>query len=106
MPKIAKKFLDGLEPRATEYFVADSALPGFGVRVSQKGRKTFGLRYRVRGRQRRYKIGVFGAMTVDQARIEAKKVLGGDRVRRRPVARAPRGAGHPDFPGLLRSLPG
>lgn len=76
MPKLTKRLVDSLELRAGEYFVADSELRGFGVRVAPSGRKTFALRYRVNGAQRRFKLGVYGPMTVDSARRRARQVLG------------------------------
>jgi hypothetical protein len=44
MPKLTKRKIDALEPRATEYFASDSDLPGFGVRVAPSGRKAFARR--------------------------------------------------------------
>jgi len=76
MLKLTKRKIDALEPRATEYFASDSALPGFGVRVAPSGRKAFALRYRVHGSQRRYKIGAFGPLTVEEARKRATQLLG------------------------------
>jgi len=40
------------------------------------GRKTFLVQYRAKGRTRRVKIGVFGSLTPDEARQQAKRLLG------------------------------
>ncbi|MGV6805894.1 MAG: tyrosine-type recombinase/integrase [Ruegeria sp.] len=53
----------------------DAALPGFGVRVSQGGTKTFIV---VHGPTRkRYTIGRYGPITLKQARDEAKRLQAG-----------------------------
>lgn len=56
-------------------FVRDAELPGFALRVT-KGRKSFVLEKRVRGRMRRLTIGPYGPLTVDQARKLAATHVG------------------------------
>ena len=41
MPKLTKRVVDAVEVRASEYFIWDNDIPGFGVRVLPSGRKTF-----------------------------------------------------------------
>jgi integrase len=77
--KLTKRAIDALEPEgSTDYFVWDTALKGFGVRVSPKGRKVFVIKYRPRHQRRtkRITIGSYGVITVDQARDRAKRELG------------------------------
>lgn len=74
--KITKQSVDAAKPRSASYFIWDTQLPGFGVRVSPAGRKTYIVQYRLSGRQRRRKLGVHGPMTPDAARTEALKWLG------------------------------
>ncbi len=54
----------------------DLQLPGFGVRVNESGRKTWFVRYRIGGKQRRFKIGSFPDMSLSEARQDARKKLG------------------------------
>src|SRR5262245_20439959 len=54
----------------------DSAIPGFGVRIYPSGRKAFILRFRVNGRKRLLTLGMYGPLTLDQARTQARKRLG------------------------------
>ena len=68
MPKLTKRTIEALDVRESDYFVWDSELPGFGVRVLPSGRKKFVLQYRYGKISRRMGIGQFGAITVDQAR--------------------------------------
>lgn len=42
--KLTKAVIGALKPESKEYFVWDSELTGFGVRISPKGRKTYILR--------------------------------------------------------------
>lgn len=76
MPKLTKRNIEALQTRDAEYFVSDSELPGFGIRVAPSGRKTFALRYRINGSQRRFRIGLFGPLTTEDARRRAKQLLG------------------------------
>jgi integrase len=74
--KLTKKAVDALEPRAGDYLEFDDLLPGFGVRVWPSGRKTYVAQYRAAGRTRRVKIGSHGPITVDEARKQARAILG------------------------------
>lgn len=76
MAKLTKRVVDGLEPKEKDYFEWDDELPGFGVRIWPTGRKTYVAQYRAGGQTRRFKIGVHGPLTVEEARKEAKAVLG------------------------------
>jgi integrase len=78
MPKITKRTVDALEPRpGTDYFVWDSELRGFGVRVRASGAKAYLLQYRNdEGRTRRLMLGRHGPLTPEQARVLARQRLG------------------------------
>lgn len=57
----------------------DETLSGFGLRVSEGGRKTWQLMYRFEGRKRRMTLGGYPALSLDHARdaaIEALRDLG------------------------------
>jgi len=58
-----------------EAFVWCEALPGFGVRVYPSGRKVYIVQVRVGRRQRRVKIGLVEALTLDEARERAKAAI-------------------------------
>ncbi len=61
---------------ATQILYDEGGVPGFGVRVRESGRKSFVLWYRTKtGRPRMITLGTFGAMTLKQARDEAKDRL-------------------------------
>lgn len=76
MGKITKRSVDALAPKAADYFYWDAQIPGFGVRVSPKGRKTYTVQYRIGGRTKRVSLGVHGAITPDEARDLARRTLG------------------------------
>jgi integrase len=79
--KLTKRIVDSAEPRAGRYFLWDSELKGFGIRVAQSGTKTYIVRYRPRGigpgaPKRFVVLGRHGAITPDEARARAKTLLG------------------------------
>ena len=77
--KLTKRIVDAVQPTTRDQFIWDSELPGFGLRVRPGGSKTFSAQYRAgggrTGQSRRYTIGRYGVLTVDEARHEARKVL-------------------------------
>ena len=75
--KLTKRVVDAAKPRDTRYVIWDSDTPGFGVRVNKNGSPTFVLKYFFQGRQRWLTLAKYGALTVEQARKEAIKALGG-----------------------------
>lgn len=76
LAKLTKRTIDGLEPRDKDYFEWDDELPGFGIRIWPTGKKTYVAQYRSGKQTRRFKVGSHGALTVDEARKQAKIVLG------------------------------
>ncbi len=56
--------------------VWDTRKPGFGIRVSKGGTKTWLLMYRQHGRKRRLALGHFPAVSVADARDHATSALG------------------------------
>ena len=78
--KLTKRLVDATLPSAGDQIVWDSEVPGFGFRVRPGGSKTFIAQYRAGGGRtsasRRFTIGRYGVLTVDEARAEARKVLG------------------------------
>src|SRR5579863_4917597 len=75
--KITKRLLDSLPaPAAGEVKVWDTELRGFVVRLRASGRRWFAVEWMRERRTRRLSLGEFGAVTVDQARDRAKKILG------------------------------
>ena len=76
MIKLTKRSVEGLEIQDRDYFVWDREVSGFGVRVFTSGRKTYLVQYRAGGRTRRRSIGKHGVLTAEEARHEARKLLG------------------------------
>lgn len=77
--RITKRIVDGIKPDGTDFYVFDSELIGFGVRVRKSGAMSYIVRYRAgSGRNapvRRVTIGRVGKVTPDQARDIAKDTL-------------------------------
>ncbi|MFF9552747.1 tyrosine-type recombinase/integrase [Methylobacterium fujisawaense] len=76
MPKLSKRVVEAAEPQGRDYFLWCDELPGFGVRIFASGRRSYLVQYRASGRSRRFTIGLHGALTADEARREAKGLLG------------------------------
>jgi site-specific recombinase XerD len=75
MPVISNRLIDAEQPRASEFFLWDNRLAGFGVRIHPTGRKVFVAQVRVGRTLRRVKIGPYGAFTVAQARERAEEII-------------------------------
>jgi integrase len=76
--KLTQRMIDPLTcpPEKKDVLLFDNELRGFGIRVTAAGSKVFLVQYQTAGGKRRVKIGHFGALTVDQARREARALLG------------------------------
>jgi len=74
--RLTKKVVDSAVAKSCDYEIRDTDAPGFLCKVTPKGRKTFMLQYRtVGGERRKPAIGLFGELTVEQARAIAHKWL-------------------------------
>jgi hypothetical protein len=76
--KLTKGAIDGLPTGAADVVYWDNGCPGFGIKVTPKGRKVFLVLYRTGGASsnlRKYTIGPYGKVTLHQARIAAQKVF-------------------------------
>jgi hypothetical protein len=78
--KLTDLFVERVKPPErgrTEYF--DASFPGLALRVTDQGRKSWSLLYRIHGRLRRFTLGQYPAIKPAQARREAMEAL--ERVR-------------------------
>src|SRR5215211_8474351 len=76
--KLTKGAIDALPTPEIDLVYWDLGLPGFGVKVTPKGRKVFIVLYRTggaRSKLRKYTIGPYGRVTLHQARVAAQKVF-------------------------------
>jgi integrase len=79
LTKITKRAVDGTQPNNADQFLWDPELKGFGLKVTPAGSKVYILQYRKGGRgtpTKRVTIGRHGALTPEQARREAARLLG------------------------------
>jgi integrase len=75
---LTKSAIDALPTPSSDVVYWDAAYPGFGVKVTPKGRKVFVVLYRIGGAGsylRKYTIGPYGRVTLHQARVAAQKVF-------------------------------
>ena len=92
MPKITKRLVDASELQSSEYFIWDSEIPGFGLRVLPSGRKGYVVQYRAGRRSRRISLGPSTVLTCEQARNRAITIIaaarnGGDPAAERDAGR-------------------
>jgi integrase len=76
--RLTKSGIDGLPVPTKDTLYWDAGLPGFGVKVTPKGRKVFLVMYRVAGagsRLRKFTIGPYGRVTLAMARAQAQKIF-------------------------------
>jgi len=76
--RISKRTVDALKCPADKdrVFLWDDDLSGFGVAAFPTGKKVYVAQFRKDGKSRRAKIGLHGRLTPDEARSEARKLLG------------------------------
>ena len=79
---LTKRVVDAAQPSGKRFYVWDSELAGFGLRVETSGAKSFIVRYRAEGggrsaAQRFITVGRFGVLTAEQARKQARTILAG-----------------------------
>lgn len=72
--KITNSTLKKTTATGKDYFIWDTQLPGFGVRVSPKGKVSFIYQCRVGKKQYRHRIGYFGPICAAKARRAALEV--------------------------------
>ena len=87
--KLTKSAIDSLPTPESETVHWDTACPGFGVKVTPKGRKVFVVLYRTGGagsKLRKYTIGPYGRVTLHQARVAAQRVFAAKLEGRDPAA--------------------
>lgn len=89
--KLTKRVIDEIATQERTFVCWDDDLPGFGLRVQPNGGKTYCVKLRIgRGRsaqQRWITLGRHGALTPDEARTQAKAVIGRALAGQEPAAR-------------------
>jgi integrase len=76
--RLTKSAIDALPTLPKDNIYWDAGHPGFGVKVTPRGRKVFIALYRIGGagsRLRKYTIGPYGRVTLAMARAQAQKIF-------------------------------
>jgi hypothetical protein len=76
--RLTKSVIDKLEPTAgkDQSFYRDETLKGFALRITAGGVKSFVVETRINGRVKRVTLGKYGNITAEEARKQAKTLLG------------------------------
>ena len=91
--KLTKSAVDAAQPQAEAVELRDTLVPGFLCKITPAGRKVFMLQYRTNaGERRKPSLGLYGELTVEQARSLAQEGLaqvrrGGDPAAEKAEAR-------------------
>ena len=91
--KLTKSAVDAAQPQAEAVELRDTLVPGFLCKITPAGRKVFMLQYRTNaGERRKPSLGLYGELTVEQARSLAQEWLaqvrrGGDPAAEKAQAR-------------------
>jgi len=72
---LSAKAIEALVVTGKQYDVADGRVSGLHIRVSQRGAKTFVLKYRFLGTQRRERLGRYPDLTLAEARTQAQEIV-------------------------------
>jgi hypothetical protein len=71
--KLTKSAVDAAQPQVQTVELRDTLVPGFLCKITPAGRKVFMLQYRTNaGERRKPALGLYGDLTVDQARSLAQ----------------------------------
>src|ERR1041385_7140509 len=76
--RLTKSAIDAFPTPPSDIVYWDAGLPGFGVKVTPRGKKVFIVLYRTGGagsRLRKYTIGPYGRITPAMARAQAQKIF-------------------------------
>lgn len=74
--KLTKSAVDAAQPQAQPVELRDTLVPGFLCKITPAGRKVFMLQYRTNaGERRKPALGLYGELTVEQARALAQAWL-------------------------------
>lgn len=92
--KLTKSAVDAAQPQAQAVELRDTVVPGFMCKITPAGRKVFMLQYRTNaGERRKPALGLYGELTVEQARALAQEWMaevrrGGDPSAAKAAARS------------------
>ncbi|HEX4956242.1 MAG TPA: tyrosine-type recombinase/integrase [Thermoanaerobaculia bacterium] len=73
---LTDRALRGLSTNLAQEDYYDESFPAFGVRISRGGGRSFFVRFRFQGKNRRVALGSYPAMTLAEARGKARAALG------------------------------
>ncbi|HHI9467965.1 TPA: tyrosine-type recombinase/integrase [Legionella anisa] len=86
--RLTKTVIDKIEPTLgkEQSFYRDDQLKGFALRVTAKGVKSFVVETRINGHVKRITLGKYGNITTEEARKQAKSLLGSIAQGNNPIA--------------------
>ena len=71
--KLTKTAVEAAQPQVMAIELRDTVVPGFLCKITPAGRRVFMLQYRTNaGERRKPALGLFGELTVEQARVMAQ----------------------------------
>ena len=86
---LSKRIIDRLAVDNKDAVFWDRDLPGFGIRVYPSGVKVYVVQTRAFGRSKRVTVGRHGALSADQARKQATRIIARIKAGESPVPEEP-----------------
>ena len=74
--RLTDRFVQSVKTTKTQEDFWDETERGFGLRVTQQGRKTWVVRYRTPTRRRRESLGTYPAVSLEAARRRSREIIG------------------------------
>ena len=101
--KLTKTAVESAQPQAKDIELRDTVVPGFLCKITSTGRRVFMLQYRTNsGQPRKPSLGLYGELTVEQARVKAQDWLAEVRRVVIPAVPRPRRARRPRWPSCAK----
>lgn len=73
--KLSDRLISSLKPTKKQQEIADSLMPGLQLRIMPSGVKSWAVRYRINGKQRRLSLGKYPAISLATARDLAREAM-------------------------------
>jgi integrase len=109
MARLTASSVEKIKPASVRREIPDALLPGFYLIIQDSGAKSFAVRYRYNGRPRKFTLGSYPALSLEEARKAARAAfervqVGDDPAHERKLERARQADGKEAFEEVARQF--